>query len=95
MFLYSIFLRLLTLPPTTQAYEQKHKNDDYHFVLIGSTDWNRCCHRLHHIQSIDKSKPSYAKDQQCFEELKEKLTPDEMMEITKKKTMTQSHCDFL
>ncbi len=44
---------------------------------------------------IDKSKPSYAKDQQCFEELKEKLTPDEMMEITKKKTMTQSHCDFL
>ena len=44
---------------------------------------------------IDKSKPSYAKAQQCFEELKEKLTPDEMMEITKKKTMTQSHCDFL
>ena len=30
---------------------------------------------------IDKSKPSYAKDQQCFEELKAKLTPDEMMEI--------------
>ena len=44
---------------------------------------------------IDKSKPSYAKDQQCFEELKEKLTPDKMMEITKKKIMTQSHCDFL
>jgi hypothetical protein len=44
---------------------------------------------------IDKSKPSYAKDQQCFEELKVKLTPEEMMEIMKKKKMTQSHCDFL
>jgi len=44
---------------------------------------------------IDKSKPAYAKDQQCFEELKAKLTPEEMMEIMKKKTMTQSHCDFL
>ena len=44
---------------------------------------------------IDKSKPAYAKDQQCFEELKAKLTPEEMMEIMKKKIMTQSHCDFL
>ena len=44
---------------------------------------------------IDKSKPAYINNKKCFEELKAKLTPDKMMEIMKKKTMTQSHCDFL
>ena len=44
---------------------------------------------------IDKSKPSYAKDQQCFEDLKRKNSPQELMEIMKKKKMTESYCDLL
>ena len=51
MFLCSIFLRLPKLLSTTQAYEQKHKNNDYHFVIIGSPDWDWHRHRLHYIQS--------------------------------------------
>jgi hypothetical protein len=43
---------------------------------------------------LKKPQSSYARDQQCFEELKAKLTPQEMVEIMKKKTITQSHCDF-
>ena len=44
---------------------------------------------------MQSGKPSLAKDKKCFEDLKRKNSPQELMEIMKKKTMTQSHCDFL
>ena len=95
MFLCSIFLRLPKLLSTTQAYEQKTKTTIIILSSLVALIGIGITTGFITFNPIDKSKPSYAKDQQCFEELKAKLTPDEMMEIMKKKTMTQSHCDFL
>ena len=40
-------------------------------------------------------KPNYSKSQKCFEDLKRKSTPQEMMAIMKKKKVNDSYCDFL
>jgi len=44
---------------------------------------------------MQSGKPSLAKDKKCFEDLKRKNSPQELMEIMKKKKMTESYCDFL
>ena len=45
--------------------------------------------------SMQSGKPSLAKDTKCFEDLKKKNSPQELMEIMKKKKMTESYCDLL
>ena len=95
MFLCSIFLRLPTLLSTTQAYEQKHKNNDCHFVIIGSPYWDRNSNRVYQFTPMQSGKPSLAKDKKCFEDLKRKNSPQELMEIMKKKKLTESYCDLL
>jgi len=44
---------------------------------------------------MQSGKPSLAKDTKCFEDLKRKNSPQELMEIMKKKKMTESYCDLL
>ena len=44
---------------------------------------------------MQSGKPSLAKDKKCFEDLKRKNSPQELMEIMKKKKMTESYCDLL
>ena len=66
MFLCSIFLRLPTLLSTTQAYEQKHKNNDYHFVIIGSPDWDRNSNRIYQLYSYAKRKTVPGKRYEVF-----------------------------
>ena len=44
---------------------------------------------------MQSGKPSLAKDTKCFEDLKKKNSPQELMEIMKKKKLTESYCDLL
>ena len=44
---------------------------------------------------MQSGKPSLAKDKKCFEDLKRKNSSQELMEIMKKKKMTESYCDLL
>ena len=44
---------------------------------------------------MQRGKPSLAKDTKCFEDLKKKNSPQELMEIMKRKKLTESYCDLL
>ncbi len=46
------------------------------------------------FNSVEKG-PNYSKSDQCFEQLKAKHSPQEMMQLIAKKKMSESYCDLL